>query len=274
VTKRIGFIGLGNMGKPISKNLLKAGYPVVVFDIREELARELETLGARTAQSPKEVAKASDVIFTMVLDDMQTERVILGEEGVFGALRKDSTIIITSTISPSLCKRIADQAGEKEVGVLDAAVSGGPMGAEAGTLTIMVGGNKNLFERCRPILEVLGKNIFYFGSAGMGQVAKAVNNALLHYNTFGAVEAFNLAIKAGIELERMLELARSSSGKSWPIEHWDFYSSMKKKGPPALDIPYKDLKIAIDMGREIGQDMPLASFCLELDLYKLPELPD
>jgi 3-hydroxyisobutyrate dehydrogenase-like beta-hydroxyacid dehydrogenase len=88
------------------------------------------------------------------------------------------------------------------------------------------------------------------------------------------VEAFNLAIKAGINLELMLELAKASSGKSWLIEHWDFYSSMKKKGPPALDIPYKDLKIAIEMGREIGQDMPLASFCLGLDLYKLPELPD
>ena len=274
MTNRIGFIGLGNMGKPICKNLLKAGYPVVVYDIKEELARELEILGARTVRSSKQVAEASDAIFTMVLDDAQTERVVFGEEGVLQGARKDSTLIITSTVSPSLCRRVADEAAQQGVGVLDAAVSGGPMGAEAGTLTVMVGGDKNLLERCRPILEVLGKNIFYFGRAGMGQVAKAVNNALLHYNTFGAVEALHLAIKAGIRLEVMLELARSSSGKSWPIEHWDFYSSMKKKGPPALDIPYKDLKIAIEMGKEIGHDMPLASFCLELDLYKLPELPD
>lgn len=274
MTHRIGFIGLGNMGKPICRNLLKAGYSVVAFDIREEPAREIEILGAQTVQSPKEVAETSDVIFSMVVDDLQTEKVVLGQEGILQGATRDSIIIITSTVSPSLCKRIVDQAGKRGVGVLDAAVSGGPMGAEAGTLTLMVGGDKNLLERCRPILEVLGKNMFYFGSAGMGQVAKAMNNALLHYNTFGAVEALNLAIKAGIELERMLELARSSSGKSWLIEHWDFYSSMKKKGPPALDIPYKDLKIAIDVGKEIGYDMPLASFCLQLDLYKLPELPD
>jgi 3-hydroxyisobutyrate dehydrogenase-like beta-hydroxyacid dehydrogenase len=148
------------------------------------------------------------------------------------------------------------------------------MGAEAGTLTIMVGGDEKLLESCRPILEVLGKNIFHFGGVGMGQVAKAANNAILHYNTFGAMEGLNLAVKAGIKLERILELVRLSTGNSWLVEHWDIYNSMKKKGPPALDIPYKDLNIAIDIGREVGVDMSLASFCLQLDLYQLPELTD
>lgn len=274
MTEKIGFIGLGNMGKPISKNLLKAGYHVVVYDIRQEPIKEVEALGAKPAQSAKELARVSDVVFSMVVDDNQTETVVLGKEGVLEGAKKDSTIIITSTISPTLCKRIAYEAERKGVGVLDAPVSGGPIGAEAGTLTIMVGGNNNLLERYKPILGALGKNIFHFGGVGMGQVAKAANNAMVHYNAFGAMEGLNLAIKAGIKLERMLELVRSSTGTSWPIEHWDFYSSMKKKGPPALDIPYKDLKIAIDIGKEMGYDMPMASFCLQLDLYKLPELPE
>lgn len=274
MTEKMGFVGLGNMGKPMSKNLLKAGHPVVVFDIREEPVKELEAFGAKPAQSPKEVAGASDVVFSMVLDDLQTETVILGKEGILQVAKKDSVIIITSTVSPSLCKRVANEARRKGVGVLDAPVSGGSMGAEAGTLTIMVGGDGKLLKRCRPILEVLGKIILHLGSIGMGQVAKAANNAMLHHNIFGAMEGLNLAIKAGIKLERMLELVRSSTGNSWAIEHWDHYSSLKKKGPPALDIPYKDLKIAIDIGKEVGIDMPLASFCLQRDLYRLPALDD
>lgn len=274
MTQEIGIIGLGNMGKPMAKKLLKAGFHVTVFDVRKEPLRELQGLGASIAGSARELAQASSTFFSMVLDDPQTEAIMWGEEGVLEGARASSVIIITSTISPFLCRRIAEEAAGKNVGVLDAPVSGGPMGVEAGTLTIMVGGDEKLLESCRPILEVLGKNIFRFGSVGMGQVAKAANNAILHYNTFGAMEGLNLAVKAGIKLERILELVRLSTGNSWLVEHWDIYSSMKKKGPPSLDIPYKDLNIAIDIGREVGVDMPLASFCLQLDLYKLPELAD
>lgn len=274
MTEKIGFIGLGNMGKAMCKNLLKAARNVIVFDIKPEPVKEVEALGATSAQSPTGLAQLSDFVFSMVYNDSQTEAVFFGKDGVLEGAKKDSTIVITSTISPWLCKRIAKEAERKGIGVIDAPVSGAPMGAEAGTLSIMVGGSEELLERCRPILELLGKRIFLLGGIGMGQVAKLLNNAMLHYNLFGAVEALNMATKAGIKLDRMLELVRSSSGMSWAVEHWDFYSSLKKKGPPAFDLSYKDLKIAIDMAKEMGYEMPLASLCLQLNIYKLPELND
>lgn len=274
MTEKIGFIGLGNMGKAMCKNLLKAARNVIVFDIRPEPVKEVEALGATSAQSPKGLAQLSDFVFSMVYNDAQTEAVFFGEDGVLQGARKGSTIIISSTISPVLCRRIARDAERKGIGVIDAPVSGAPMWAEAGTLSIMVGGSKEVLERCRPILQILGKKIFHLGDVGMGEVAKLVNNAMLHYNLFGAVEGLNIAIKAGIKLDKMLDLIKSSSAMSWAIEHWDFYSSLKKKGPPAFDLSYKDLKTAIDMGKEMGYEMPIASLCLQLDIYKLPELSD
>jgi 2-hydroxymethylglutarate dehydrogenase len=274
MTEKIGFIGLGNMGMGMCKNLLKGGRHVVVFDLRREPVKEVEALGATSARSPMEVAQVSEFVFSMVYNDSQTEAVFLREDGVLQGAKKGSTIIISSTISPWLCKTIAKEAERKGIDVIDAPVSGAPMAAEAGTLSIMVGGSEEVLERCRPLLQLLSKKIFHLGDIGMGEVAKLVNNAMLHYNLFGAVEGLNIAIKAGIKLEKMLDLIKSSSAMSWAIEHWDFYSSLKRKGPPAFDLSYKDLKTAIDMGMEMGYEMPIASLCLQLDIYKLPELPD
>jgi 3-hydroxyisobutyrate dehydrogenase len=271
---KIGFIGLGIMGKGMCKNLLKAGHPVVVFDLRSEPMKEVEALGATSARSPKEVAQLSEFVFSMVYNDSQTEAVFFGEDGLLQGATKGSTVIITSTISPLLCKRIAKEADKKGISVIDAPVSGAPMGAEAGTLSIMVGGKEEVLERCRPLLQLLSKKIFHLGDIGTGEVGKLVNNAMLHYNLFGAVEGLNIAIKAGIKLDKMLDLVKSSSAMSWAVEHWDFFSSLKKKGPPAFDLAYKDLKTAIEMGKEMGDELPIASLCLQLDIYKLPELND
>ncbi|MDO8473222.1 MAG: NAD(P)-dependent oxidoreductase, partial [Dehalococcoidia bacterium] len=230
----VGFVGLGQMGKPMAKNLVSKGFRVTVSGhIRKEPVEELRTLGATVADSPKELAEGSDVIVVMVRDTAQTEEAVRGKgrywqgKGIWQGIKKGATLIICSTVESAYCQQLAEEALGKGVAILDAPISGGPPGAKSGTLTFMVGGRKEVFERCEPIFRAMGSRIFYVGDSGMGQVVKAVNNYMAIANCFAASEAINLGLKAGLRLDSILEVTRNSSGSSWIVDKWDQFMLLK-----------------------------------------------
>ncbi|MFC1916560.1 NAD(P)-dependent oxidoreductase [Chloroflexota bacterium] len=269
--KKVGFIGLGEMGAFMAKNLVKKGFDLSVYDVMKEPVEELRTLGARVADSCQEVAEVSDVIISMVRDGFQTEDVLHGKNGVWEGVRRGSVIIISSTIAPLHCQRIAAEGIEAGIRVLDAPVSGGRTGAEAGTLTVMVGGDKRDFEECRPIFEAMGKNIYYVGSAGMAEVTKLVNNLLCFINLAGLSDAIALGLKAGLELETLLNVIRVSTGDSHVAQNWDFVLTLTKeysqrRHGSTFDILYKDMELALKMAKELDQFLPVAGLCSQLDI--------
>ena len=253
---RIGFIGLGRMGKPMAKNLIKGKYELTVYDVVNEAVEEMVQLGAKKAANPKELAGACEVIITMVRDDAQTEMVMWGEGGILEGIKAGSTIIITSTVSPSLCQKIAREASGKGVKVLDAPVSGAIPRAEAGTLTLMVGGNESLFGEVRPILEMMGTDIFYIGDIGMGQVAKLANNLALANSLRSGAESVNFATRFGVQLDKILEILNKSTGNSWVIEHWHYITQRP------MDLLYKDVQLAFQEAKKMGIELPLGSVSL------------
>lgn len=206
--EKIGFIGLGEMGALMAKNLVKAGYKLFVFDIRKEAAEEFIRLGAKACSSAHEVGQSSDIVFVMARTTEQVESIVLGDNGLLQGCKTGSCIIISATINPISVQKIASLAKEKKVEVLDAPVSGGKEGAEAATLSIMAGGDENTFMKICPVLEKVGKNIFYLGSYGMGEVAKIANNLLLLINMNAACEAIELARNAGLSLDALLQIVK------------------------------------------------------------------
>ena len=200
---KIGFIGLGIMGRPMAKNLLKAGYELVVYDIVPAGVDDVAKAGAQRAGSNKEVAQQSDVVITMLPDSPDVEAAMLGSSGVFEGLHSGLTLIDMSSISPVTARKVAAMAAEKGVEMLDAPVSGGDVGAINATLSIMVGGKQEVFERCRPIFEVLGKNINLVGESGAGQVCKAANQIVVALTIDAVAEALVFAQKAGVDPARV-----------------------------------------------------------------------
>jgi 3-hydroxyisobutyrate dehydrogenase-like beta-hydroxyacid dehydrogenase len=192
--ERIGFIGLGYMGKPMAENLVRAGFEVTVHDLKPELVDDLVALGAKSAATPRAVAEQSDIIASVVMNNRQTLDVFLEGEGtgVLAGTNPGSLIVIHSTVSPELCQQVADAAAIKGVGVIDAAVSGAAAKSKAGTLTIMVGGDKALVARCQPLFDVLGEHVFHMGGLGMGQAAKICNNLVSLVNVHVIEEAIRL----------------------------------------------------------------------------------
>ena len=271
VPKKVSFIGLGEMGAFMAKNLVKKGFDLTVYDVLKEPMEELRVLGASVADSCQEVAGVSDVIISMVRDDSQTEDVLHGENGVWEGVRKGVIIIIASTITPYHCQRIAAEGAEAGIRVLDAPVSGGRTGAETGSLTIMVGGDKEDFEECRPIFEAIGKNIYYVGSTGMGEAAKLVNNLMSFINLAGLSDAIALGLKAGLELETLLNILRTSTGDSHAVQNWDSVLTLTKeysqrRHGTTFDLLYKDMGLALKMAREVDQFVPVAGLCSQLDI--------
>lgn len=267
---KIGFIGLGEMGKGMAKNLVTRGYDLTVYDVRQVLVKELEQLGAKGASSIEELAAATEVIFSMVRDDAQTQEVMWGKDGVLDVIHKGSAIILTSTVSPSLCQNLAKDAGKKEVGVLDSPVSGAKARAEAGTLTLMVGGEPSLFEKMKPILQAVGTNIFYLGDFGMGQVGKMANNMILFGSMAATTEGFAFAVKAGIPLRTVIEFVKVSTGNTWVAQNWEVFATLKKDHSPTatLNTMYKDLNLALAYAKELNIDLPLCSKMGQIDLWR------
>jgi len=263
---KVGFIGLGNMGLPIAINLAKAGFDLTVFDVRPEPLAELKSLGAKLASSTEEVGERCSLVHTVVVNDAQVEEVILGKGGVGGVLagaKAGTRIAIHSTIQPETCRRIAAIAKAKGVGVIDAPVSGGEMGARAGTLSMMVGGEDADIEACRPVMEVMGKNIFRIAGVGTGQVAKLANNLVGLINLEATREGLRLARLSGIGEQQMLDILKVSSGNSWMVQNWEARKKVVEHytgSPDGLGkVRYKDMMLALAAGRDVGADLPVTA---------------
>lgn len=261
--QRIGFIGLGNIGKPMATNLLRAGYRLTVHDVRREALAGLKLLGATIVESPREVAEKSDLIAIAVVDDEQIEQVVLGPDGVLAGAQPGAIVVIHSTASPDACRRLAATCGEKGVRVVDAPVSGAESGAIAGTLTLLVGGETRDVDACREIFFVVGYRIFHLGPTGAGQVAKICNNLMFTVNLRAAFEGLRLAEAAGLDEKQFRDIVASSTAASWAIANIDAMFELVEQPRQSLEpiaIGNKDLSLAADLGRALGIDTPIAEF--------------
>ncbi|NPV54949.1 MAG: NAD(P)-dependent oxidoreductase [Firmicutes bacterium] len=269
IKENIGFIGLGSMGKSMAKNLLKAGFPLTVYDIRLEPVEELKGLGASGAASPREVGAKSDIIFVMVLNFPQVESCTFGDDGVLAGMKPGSTLIVTSTIAPSEIKKVAEAAAAKGVNVLDSPVSGGARGAAAGTLTMMVAGSDDVFEACKDALFAVGSNTIKVGNEiGIGQVVKAANQLLVSVHLVAIGEAMVLGTKAGADPEIMYEVIRKSAGNCWMFEDkmpTILEGDFSTRG--ALDIQIKDLNICLMTGKELNVPLFTSAVAREVFLW-------
>ena len=229
--KKLGFIGLRNMGKPMAINLAKTGYQLTVHDIRPEPVQELVKAGAKAAASPREVAENSEVVITMVTSSPHVEQIMFGGDGVLAGLKKGNIIIDMSTIDPIVTRKVAAAAAEKGIDMLDAPVSGAPPKAADGTLSIMVGGKKEVFDRCQPILEVMGEKIIHVGEVGMGEVVKLANNLAAAIAGIGVFEGFLFGVKLGADPKVLYEVMSASSANSWVLQTRVPYPSVIPRSP-------------------------------------------
>lgn len=265
MAETIGFIGLGIMGRPMAKNLMEAGYELVLYNRTREKAEELAGDGVTVAESPREVAEQSDIIITMLPDSPEVREAVAGEGGVFEGIKEGSLVVDMSTISPVIAKELAAVAGERGVGLLDAPVSGGEPGAEDGTLSIMAGGSEEDFERARPLFDILGKTVVHVGEAGAGQVVKACNQIVVALIIEAVSEALVLGSKAGVDPAKVIEvLSGGLAGnkvmevkKSFFLEH-DFDPGFR------IDLHHKDLGIALAAGREYGVALPVTAIVSQM----------
>jgi len=259
--QRIGFIGLGNMGGPMAKNIAKAGYPLVVFDLRKELAADLVKEGARALASPKEVGETSDIILTSLPSPEASEAVWLGKGGVLEGAKPESIFVELSTVQPDLVKKIHAQASRKDIMVVDAGISGGVKGAEDGTLTIMVGGEKEVFDKVLPVLQVIGEKIYHVGDIGSGMIVKLVNNAIGHINVVAFIECISVGLKAGIDVNTLYKVISQGTGSSRQFETRFKDRIMENNYEPGmkLDLVYKDSKLMEDLASQLGVPIFLTS---------------
>ncbi|HJF84907.1 MAG TPA: 2-hydroxy-3-oxopropionate reductase [Megamonas hypermegale] len=253
---KIGFIGLGIMGKPMSRNLLKAGFELIVYDIDETAVKIIEKAGAKPASSPKEVAQNSDVIITMLPKASIGKSVLEDENGILAGIKENSVVIDMSSVSPVASKEFAQLVEAKKCKFLDAPVSGGEIGAVNATMAIMIGGDEAVVERVRPILEALGKSITVVGPNGSGSVAKLANQIMVNLNIAAVAEALVLATKAGADPKRVFEAVRGGFAGSAVLEEKApmMYSRNFKAGGP-IYINLKDITNVVATADEL--DVPL-----------------
>ncbi|SHF03218.1 3-hydroxyisobutyrate dehydrogenase [Seinonella peptonophila] len=253
---RIGFIGLGIMGSHMARHIYEAGFPVTVWNRTASKMEQAKQWGAHTAHSPKEVAEQSDLVITIVGDTPDVREVVTGENGVLAGANPGMIYIDMSTISPEAAKELAVVAKEQGVDMLDAPVTGGDVGAKNGTLSIMVGGEEDVFLKAKPILETMSRSLVHVGPNGAGQTVKACNQILCGVHIAAVTEAMAFAAKAGVDLEKMLAVTTSGSGSSWALEN---YGPRILKGDlnPGFSIRFqqKDLRIVLQEAEKM--ELPL-----------------
>jgi 3-hydroxyisobutyrate dehydrogenase len=266
--KRIGFIGLGLMGQGMSKNLVKAGYEVTVWNRTKSKVEPLIEVGAKAVKNPKEVAENADVVISIVTGSSDVEEVLLGSKGAILGAKEGDIFIDMSTISPIVTKRIASKLAEKGVEMLDAPVSGGVIGANNGTLSIMVGGKENVFDECSSIFDVMGNTITYIGSNGDGQVCKAVNQILVGTTMLGVAEALVFAAKAGVDVEKVHAAVSGGAAGSWQLTN-NGGRLLKEDMEPGFKIKdyLKDLGIIMETASVNGMPLPATSLVLQMFRY-------
>jgi len=255
--EKIGFIGLGIMGNPMCLNLIKAGHSLVIYDIDPNAVAGAVDAGAAAASSCREVAKESDVIITMVPDSPEVEAVVFGEDGVLAGVRPGMLFIDMSTIAPATSIKVYEAMKTMEVEALDAPVSGGQVGAEAATLSIMVGGSEEAFQRGLPILQSMGSNIVHIGAAGAGQVTKACNQIIVGMTIQAVAEALTLARKSGVDLVRVREALLGGFAQSRILDlHGQRVIDGNYKPGFKVKLHRKDMNIALQTGRELSVPLP------------------
>ncbi len=258
--QRIGYIGLGIMGRPMARNLLKAGFQLTVWNRTAEKSAELAEAGATVVESPAEVARAVEAVCINVTDTPDVEQVIFGRRGILESNSGESAdllVIDHSTISPSATRQFAERLAERRIAMLDAPVSGGDIGAQRGQLSIMVGGDEAVFERCRPTLEVNAGQLTHVGPIGSGQLTKAANQVLCAVHMMALCEAMMLARAQGLDLSAMLQVTGAGAGGSWALSNLGPKIAAGDIEPGfMIDLILKDLEIVRDEARQCGLPMP------------------
>ena len=261
MAERVGFVGLGIMGLPMAKNLMEAGHELVLHNRTREKAEALAVGGrAEVAESPEELARSTDIAITMLPGPPEVEAVVAGEEGLLAGARPGTLLVDMSTSSPVLARRLSQAAGERGVGMLDAPVSGGDVGATDGTLSIMVGGPQEGFERAGPLFEVLGNTVTHVGASGTGQVVKAANQVVVALVIEAVSEALVLGSKAGIDPGKVLDVLGGglAGNKVMEVKREKFLGRDFTPGGK-VEFHHKDLGIALAAGREYGATLPVTA---------------
>jgi 3-hydroxyisobutyrate dehydrogenase len=256
----IGFIGLGMMGLPMSKRLIDSGFHVVGYDIDPNALEKAKENGADTAPSPKEVAERSNHVITILPDSGAVEKTVLGPDGIIDGAKKGDILIDMTSAYPMSTMKMAKELAKKGVGMVDAPVSGGVVGAEKGTLSIIVGGDADLVERCKPLFNAMGKNIFHMGATGSGHIMKAVNNFLSGCSVVATSEALALATKAGLNPSKVIDVLQESTGRSWATD-WKFPKFVLPRtfnDGFRIELLDKDLDILTRLARELKVPMFVA----------------
>lgn len=263
---KVGLIGVGNMGTGMSRNILKAGHELTVYDVRPEPVEALVKEGACAAASPREVGAAADTVFIMVLNVEQVKAALLGEAGLLAGLKPDATVICTATIGRSQVMEVAELVTAKGVNIVDAPVSGGAPGAAAGTLTMMVAAQSETFDAVKPILEAVGKDIYHVGEEiGMGQTVKSALAVLIGTTYAGIFEALTLAVKAGVAPETLRDVVSTSVvGNFLFRDTAENILARNFKGQSNIGTMYKDLSLAKSMANDCGVPLFAASAAFEL----------
>lgn len=257
----VAFIGLGLMGKPMARNLVRAGFPVTVWNRTKSKADDLVAEGAKLASDPRDAASRADVLITIVSDPPALEEVLWGgpgsRVGALDALHSGSILIDSSTVSPDMARRVEKACGERGVDFLDAPVTGGTWGAEKGELVFMIGGKQEVLDRAKPVLEAMGKKLLLLGPNGAGQTVKLAMNLLLALQVDAFAEALALVTSAGVPADRLMEVMQSSMARSGVL---DVKAPMMVKGEfPAsfpLRLMHKDVRLALELARERGVELP------------------
>ena len=273
--KKIGFIGLGNMGGPMASNLLKAQHEVAVYDIVPSLVESISEQGGIACKSAAEVLCGADLVISMLPASQHVESLYLGDEGIMPLIDTSSMVIDCSTISPASSNKVSAAAQARGIAMLDAPVSGGVGGAVAGSLTFIVGGTEADLAQVRPILEIMGNSIFHAGAAGAGQVAKICNNMLLSVLMTGTAEALQLGVNNGLDAKVLSEIMRKSSGGNWALEVYNPYPGVMDNVPAGndyqggflVDLMIKDLGLAMESALATDSSIPLGA--LARNLYRL-----
>jgi 2-hydroxy-3-oxopropionate reductase len=262
---KVGYIGLGLMGKPIAKNILKAGFPLVVHNRSRAAVDELVNLGAESAASPAEMAARVDVLFTNLPDSPDVEMVTLGENGIIKGARPGLICVDNSTIKPATARSIAKDLSKNGIEFLDAPVSGGNIGAKNGTLTIMVGGSAEALDRVLPVLNAIGKTITHIGASGAGQIAKAANQIMVAAQMVAMGELLMLAKKSGADPEKVVAAIRAGAAQCWALDQKPqrLFAGDRAPGFKAM-MQFKDLNIVMETAHEYGIPLPMTAVTTQL----------
>lgn len=262
---KIGFIGLGIMGKPMCRNLLKAGYELVVCDVFQTAVDEIVAAGAKAAATPKEIAEQVDIVITMLPNSPQVKQVVLGVNGVIEGGRPGTILMDMSSIAPLVSREVADKLAEKGIDMLDAPVSGGEPKAIDGTMSVMVGGKKEIFDKCFPVLKSMAGAVVLTGDIGAGNVTKLANQVIVALNIAAMSEALVLAAKAGVEPELVYQAIRGGLAGSTVLDA-KATLVMERKFDPGfrINLHIKDLNNVLETSHELGVSLPLTAAVMEM----------